>query len=70
MTVTLGGITRQLALKGVSYFDVHVGTDTLVLTDGTDTKTIPIPIASGRPVSLYLLPDQSAATFPVKIIAE
>jgi hypothetical protein len=68
--VTFAGKTSNMGFKGVSFFDVKVGPQTLELKDGNDSKTIPITVSSGRPISIYILPDTDAETFPVKIITE
>jgi hypothetical protein len=68
--VTIGSTTRNMGFKGVTVLDVPVGQTTLELKDGTASKTIPITVDPGRPISIYLLPDTDAETFPVKIFTE
>lgn len=70
LLVKVGNITRSMGFKGVIYIDVPVGSQTLELNDGTANKTIPITVSSGRPISIYLLPDTDAGIYPVKIFTE
>jgi len=68
--VKVGNITRSMGFKGVTYIDVPIGSQSLQLDDGTANKTIPISVVSGRPMSIYLLPDTDAEIYPVKIFTE
>ncbi|HET9136800.1 MAG TPA: DUF4397 domain-containing protein [Candidatus Kapabacteria bacterium] len=68
--VTIGATARNMGFKGVTVLDVPVGQTNLELKDGTAIKTIPITVGSGRPISIYILPDTDSETFPVKIFTE
>ncbi len=70
LLVKVGNTTRSMGFKGVAYMEVPTGSQSLELNDGTSSKTIPISVVSGRPMSIYLLPDTDAGTYPVKIITE
>jgi hypothetical protein len=71
ISVTFGGKTVSMNVKDVTYFDVVTGGQTLQLSDGAATASIPITVSSGRPMSIYLLPKQAAGIeFPVKTIIE
>ncbi|HYM20099.1 MAG TPA: DUF4397 domain-containing protein [Candidatus Kapabacteria bacterium] len=71
ITVNFGGRTVTMAIKQVEYFDVPTGSQQLKLSDGTASSTQTISVASGRPMSIYLLPKSGPGTeFPIKTIIE
>jgi hypothetical protein len=68
--VSFGGQQQPLSIKDVAFFDVAVGNTTLLLTDGAASRSIPMTIVANRPMSVYLLPAQTGASFPVKVVTE
>lgn len=70
IVASFGGQQQPLSFKAVAYFDVAVGGATLLLSDGAATRSIPVTVVPNRPMSVYLLPAQSGAPFPVKIVTE
>ncbi|MBS1904154.1 MAG: DUF4397 domain-containing protein [Bacteroidetes bacterium] len=70
IAVGISSLQKSLAFKEVAYFDVPVGATTLTLADGSATRSVPMTVVANRPMSIYLLPAQSGAGFPVKIVSE
>jgi hypothetical protein len=60
VSVTLGGRTISMVQKQVEFFDVPLSNSNIVLTDGSTTKTYSIPASGIEPISVYILPEQSA----------
>lgn len=60
VSVTLAGRTVSMVQKQVEFFDVPLTNSNIVLTDGSTTKTYSIPASGIEPISVYILPEQSA----------
>jgi hypothetical protein len=62
ISVTLGSRTNiSMIKKQVEFFDVPVSNPSIMVKDGSTSKTYTIPISALTPISVYLLPEQSAA---------
>ncbi len=60
ITVTLGGTTIVLTKKQVAFFDVPISNPKITVKDGSTTQNYTIPVSAITPISVYLLPEQSA----------
>jgi hypothetical protein len=62
--VTLNGKKVTMNFKEVQFFDAPANSQ-ITLKAGVTSMTYTIPVSPTRPISVYILPDQSAATLPI-----
>jgi hypothetical protein len=68
--VTINGGTVTLKFKEMKFYDVAPGSS-ITVKDGVDSKTYSIPVSVIRPISIYLLPEQTkTAAFPIEISSD
>jgi hypothetical protein len=68
ISFSLGGKSVSLQQKGVDYFMVSSGSHSITFTDGTTSGnyTLEVP-ATGRPITIFILPDKTGKPYPVSV---
>jgi hypothetical protein len=68
---TLGGRTVSMPIKGVEYFTIPYGPHQITFSDGTTSSNYTLNVnQSGRPISIYILPDKTGKSYPVAVSDE
>lgn len=65
---TLGGRTVSMPIKGVEYFTVPYGPHQITFSDGTTSNNYTLNVnQSGRPITVFILPDKTGNSYPVAV---
>ncbi|HEY6171152.1 MAG TPA: hypothetical protein VIX80_02725, partial [Candidatus Kapabacteria bacterium] len=68
---TLDGKTVSMSIKDVEYFTVPYGPHQITFFDGTDSNNYTLNVnQSGRPVTMFILPDKIGESYPVAVSDE
>lgn len=68
---TLGGRTVSMPIKAVEYFTIPYGPHQITFFDGTDSNTYTLNVnQSGRPITVFILPDKAGKSYPVSVSDE
>lgn len=68
---TLGGRTVSMLIKGVEYFTIPYGPHQITFSDGTTSNNYTLNVnQSGRPITVFILPDKAGKSYPVAVSDE
>jgi len=68
---TLDGKTVSMSIKDVEYFTVPYGTYKITFFEGTSSNTYTLNVnQSGRPITMFILPDKIGESYPVAVSDE
>jgi len=65
---TLGGRTVSMQIKDVEYFTIPYGSHQITFSDGTTSNNYTLNVnQSGRPITMFILPDKTGKSYPVTV---
>jgi hypothetical protein len=69
--VTLYGRTVSMSLKDVEYFTIPYGPNQITFFEGTSSDTTTLNVnQSGRPITIFILPEKAGKSYPVVVSDE